>query len=98
MVIVVLLICVMTLRIERLTARAGSVLRLIGQVGAEHLEELRTQLGSSGERVSFDLEEVTLIDTDAIRFFVDAEEQGIEVSNPSPYIREWMKRIRESQR
>lgn len=86
----------MTLRVERVSSRSGSALRLIGHVGIEHLVELRTQLGLVSGQVSFDLEEVTLVDAEAVRFLVEAESRGVDVNNASPYIREWMKRIRES--
>ncbi len=86
----------MTLRVERDSSQSGSALRLIGHVGTEHLEELRTQLELLSGRVSFDLEEVTLVDAEAVRFFVESESRGVEVVNACPYIREWMKRIRES--
>ena len=84
----------MTLRVERIASQSGSVLRLIGQVDVEHLEEMRAQLGLAVGQIAFDLEEVTLVDAEAVRFFVESERNGIHVSNASAYIREWMKRIR----
>jgi anti-anti-sigma regulatory factor len=88
----------MTLKIERVNLQQGFVLRLIGRVGAEHLEELRSQLsqGEGGSGGSIDLGEVNLLDVEAVRFLVESENLGVEISNPSPYIREWMNRIRGS--
>jgi len=37
-----------------------------------------------------DLKEVKLVDRAAVRFLVVCEARGIEIRNPSPYIREWI--------
>ena len=38
----------------------------------------------------FDLEEVTLVDLDVVRFLGVAEAEGVELVNCSPYIRDWI--------
>jgi anti-anti-sigma regulatory factor len=86
----------MTLKIELQQSDGRSILRLIGRIGAEHLEELKAQITAATPPVALDLTEVVILDVDAVRFLVSAERQGIEVSNSSPYIREWMNRIRGS--
>jgi hypothetical protein len=42
--------------------------------------------------VALDLEEVTLVDIDVVRFFSICESQGIELQHCAPYIREWILR------
>jgi hypothetical protein len=37
-----------------------------------------------------DLDEVNLVDIDAVRFLNSCEAQGVEVVNCLPYTREWM--------
>ena len=49
----------------------------------------------TGPRIFLDLEEVTLVDVDVIRFLVVCEDEGIEVVRCSAYIREWMRRERD---
>jgi len=41
-----------------------------------------------------DLEEVKLVDRDAVRFLADCEGNGIELCECSPYIRDWIARER----
>ena len=46
------------------------------------------------ERIVFDLEEVTLVDLDVVRFLGASEAEGVELVNCSPYIRDWIFRER----
>jgi hypothetical protein len=85
----------MTLRIERVSQGHRTLLRLIGRVGSEHLGELRTQIAPCGPNLVIDLEEISLIDVEAVRFLVACEKDGAVISNASPYVREWMSRERE---
>jgi anti-anti-sigma regulatory factor len=70
------------------------VLRLSGRMQATHLEQLREQIGMRS--LTLDLEEVTLVDIDVVRFLGNCESQGIELRHCAPYIREWI--LRESAR
>ena len=80
----------MTLRIEKNSDGQNTILRLIGQIRSEYLEELKSQINSSGPRAVLDLDEVTLVDVNVVRFLGVCQAQGIKVLNSSPYIREWM--------
>ena len=84
----------MTLRIERNTDLAGTTIRLIGRMQAEHVSEVERQIGRSGTKVMLDLEEVTLVDVQVVRFLGACEIRGISVLNCSPYITEWIARER----
>jgi anti-anti-sigma regulatory factor len=84
----------MTLRIERSTKQETTLIRLIGRLGVEHLEELRTQIADSDLVPVLDLEEVDLIDVEGVRFLISLQKDGIDIRNASPYIREWMNRVR----
>ena len=42
--------------------------------------------------VVLDLKDVSIIDRDVMRFFVDCEADGVKLENCTPYIREWMER------
>jgi anti-anti-sigma regulatory factor len=84
----------MTLRIERNTDLAGTTIRLIGRMQAEHVSEVERQIGKSGTKVTVDLEEVTLVDVQVVRVLGACEIRGISVLNCSPYITEWIARER----
>jgi anti-anti-sigma regulatory factor len=84
-----------TLKIEILAGEHGTILKLIGRIQAEHLDELRRQITASAAS-ALELKEVTLVDADAVRFLGSCESEGIQLLNCSGYIREWIVRERES--
>jgi anti-anti-sigma regulatory factor len=84
----------MTLRIERNANLAGTTIRLIGRMQAEHVSEVERQIGESATKVTLDLEELTLVDVQVVRFLGACEIRGISVLNCSPYITEWIARER----
>ena len=85
----------MTLKIEKYADQYSTTIRLIGRVQAEHLEELKTQIKKSGSKVALDLEEVDLVDVEVVRFLGSCEEQGVQILNCSPYIRDWIGKERD---
>jgi hypothetical protein len=48
--------------------------------------------GGRGTGVDLDLEGVTLVDVEVVRFFITCEEHNVELLHCSPFIREWMMR------
>ena len=80
----------MTLKIDRQSSGDELVVRLIGNVGVEHLPEVTTEVRLEGRRVVIDVSEVTLISMEGIRLLNACEDDGIAVINASPYILEWM--------
>ncbi len=50
-----------------------------------------------GERIVLDLEEITLVDLDVVRFLGVSEAEGVELMNCSPYIRDWIFRERNTE-
>jgi len=84
----------MTLRIERSADRGGTTIRLIGRMQAEHVSEVERQIEESGTTVTLDLEEVTLVDVQVIRFLGTCEVRGISIQNSSPYIIDWIAKER----
>ena len=80
----------MTLRIERVQARV----RLSGEFRSEHLDQVKGEIKLCESPVVLDLEELDLVDVEAIRFLNSCEAKGISVLHCSPYIREWMSRER----
>ena len=62
---------------------------------AEHLDELEEQIHETGPALTLDLEEVTLVDVEIVRFLGTCEERGATILNCSPYIRDWMGKERD---
>jgi hypothetical protein len=54
------------------------------------LEELEKQIRESGPAIIFDLDEVTLIDVEIVRFLGTCEARGATLINCPPYIRDWI--------
>ena len=86
----------MTLRIERISDRRGTRIRVSGEFRSEHIDVLNAELEQSGPRPALDLEEVNLVDVECIRFLNACEAEGISTLHCAPYIRQWMSRERGS--
>ena len=82
----------MTCKIERHTDGHHTTLWLIGHLQAAHLEALQAQLESNGPRTVLDLDQVTLVDVEVVRFLGTCEKEGTELLHCPPYIREWISR------
>ena len=80
----------MTLKIKQFSGERGTRIRLSGELRSEHLHMVRAEIGRNGSEVVLDLDEVDLVDIDAVRFLNACKARGIEVVNCLPYIREWM--------
>jgi len=84
----------MTLRIEQSSDRGHTTIRLIGRMQAEHVAEVEKQIDVSGPTVTLDLEDVTLVDVQVVRFLGACETRGIALRNGPPYISDWIARER----
>lgn len=80
------------MKIEKAPERGKTTVRLSGQFQAEHIGELTTQLTDGGPRIVLDLNEVTVVDVEVVRFLGACEAKGMKIVNCPHYIREWMKR------
>jgi hypothetical protein len=80
----------MTLKIEKYSVGNSRTLRLIGRLRAEHLPELEKQIRESESKIVLDLEELNLVDVEAVRFLGICEAKGATLLNCSPYIRDWI--------
>src|SRR5207249_7689036 len=80
-------------KIEKMAEGNATVLRLVGRINAQHLDELNQMIANPKSKVfKLDLSEVTLVDLNVVRFLGDQERQGLELVKCSPYIREWIQR------
>jgi anti-anti-sigma regulatory factor len=80
----------MDLKIERVPDGTGTVLRLSGRIDWEQVQELKAQIDGSTGRIVLDLEQVRLINLDAVHFLMVCETKGIELRCCPPYIRQWI--------
>jgi hypothetical protein len=83
----------MTLKIDRFQAQV----RLSGKLRFEHLDHVRAEIELCESPVVLDLEELDLVDVEAVRFLNTCEAKGILLLNCSPYIRRWMTQERSRQ-
>ena len=84
----------MTLRIEKDSDGQTTTLRLIGRMRREHIEELKAQIEAGGASVTLDLNEVSLVDLDVIRFLAACQTEGISIVHCSRYIKNWIAKER----
>ena len=84
----------MTLRIQRATEMGAVVFTLSGRIDRERAEELQSLFESEadGHRIVVDLQEVDLVDGDAVRFLARCTADGIALEHCPAYIREWIVR------
>src|SRR5712672_2159488 len=68
----------MILKIERIWDSRKVRLRLSGEFRSHHLDQVKAEI-SRGEPITLDLEEVDLVDIEAIRFLNAREDEGISV-------------------
>jgi hypothetical protein len=85
---------VTVLKIERISTKRRTQIRLSGELRSEQLDQLKDEIERAGPRIALDLEEVHLVDIEAVRFLNSCVAQGIAVLHDSPFIKEWMSRER----
>ena len=83
----------MTLKIERMSGKRGTRIRMSGELRSDQLEQVKAEIERGGA-IALDLEEIDLVDVESVRFLCAREAEGIAVLHCSPYIREWMLRER----
>ena len=82
----------MTLRIERSAESEEVVFKLTGRIRVEDVPELQALLRCEPRecRIVLDMEQVKLVDRDAVLFLALKEAFGIRLRNCSAYIRQWI--------
>ena len=71
-----------------------TVFVLSGRIEKQAIAELRRlfELQANHCGIVLDLQDVGVIDRDALHFFAGCEADGVKLENCTPYIREWMER------
>ena len=85
----------MSCRVERV-ADGGTliVFRVTGRIQRERIQMLRELLDRESGRLALDLEEVTLVHREIVRFLAFSEENGVELKYVPDYLREWVTKER----
>jgi hypothetical protein len=78
------------LKIENIAGRHHTIIRLIGRLCAESLGELRAQIETARPGAILEMDQVTLVDVEVVRFLCECEARGIKLRRCSPYIHEWI--------
>jgi len=84
------------LKIETTHDDGGTIVRLIGRIDSQNVGEIEANVRGNRDRLTLDLEEVTLVDMDTIEFLLKCESQGVTLRHCLPYIRAWMEKVRET--
>jgi hypothetical protein len=79
-------------RIDRVVGGDSIVLRISGRITNEDLDTLRNVLDAEASAVAIDLENVDLVDREAVKFLAQRELNGTVLRNCSAYVREWVTR------
>jgi len=78
------------LKIETLSVGDQAVVKVIGRLRSENLADLAGQIAMQGAHVRLDMEQVTLVDVEVVRFLIRIQSSETQLTNCPPYIREWM--------
>jgi hypothetical protein len=74
----------MTLKIEKDSGGPKTNVPLSGRLQSEHLDELKTQMKDDASRILLELDGVTFVDVEVVRFLSGCEEGGVERLNCWP--------------
>ena len=80
----------MVLKVEQTSSETQVVLALSGRIESDEVQHLKAHLEAVGEPVALDLEQVRLVDLDAVRFLATCEKRGIELRKCRPHVRAWI--------
>lgn len=80
----------MVLRIDSTVEGQLKLLRLSGRLDKEQLQQLKAQIELDGQNVVLDLEDVKIVDRDAVSFLAACEANGVELRQCSRYLRNWI--------
>jgi hypothetical protein len=65
---------------------------MIGRIQPQHLDELKTQASGNSADLIVNLEDVTLVAVQTVRFWGACQRGGIRLRNCPLYIQEWILR------
>lgn len=88
----------MSTMIEMETRGLTTTIRMSGRLQSKHFDDLNALLKCTRPRTALDLNDVTLVDLEIVRFLNVCEKRGVKLLNCPPYIQEWMIREKDRER
>jgi anti-anti-sigma regulatory factor len=87
------------LKIQRMVDGSDVVFTLSGRIAGDQVAELQRLFASEADEHSLvlDLQEVTLVDQEAVRFLARCEAEGATLKHCPAYVHEWIARERSQQ-
>ena len=80
----------MFLRIEDVSSERETALSLSGRITSRDVQQLKARICEAQGPFALDLEQVRLVDLDAVRFLAAAERGGVELRHVPPFVRAWI--------
>ena len=80
----------MVLRIEEVFTESETALTLSGRITSRDVQELKARMAEAQGAIALDLQQVRLVDLDAVRFLAAAERRGLELRHVPPFVRAWI--------
>jgi hypothetical protein len=80
----------MVFKIEKVSEGPDTILRLSGRIESADVQNLKAQMDGRTQRIVLDLEQVRLVDLDAVHFLAVCEVKGIELRHCPHYVRQWI--------
>jgi hypothetical protein len=80
----------------RRTGNGQVLFTLSGRIETEDIKQLQELLGveTSGQQLTLDLKDVTLVNQDAVKFLGRCEADGIKLDNCPLHIRTWIDQVK----
>jgi len=80
----------LVLKIEEASIDTQTVLSLAGRIESSDVQRLKAEIEGLEGPIAFDLDQVRLVNLDAVRFLAVCEKRGIELRNCPPHVRAWV--------
>ena len=81
-------------RIEKDCNGSVTILRLSGRIESDDIASIQSVMSDGCAGKILDLSEVTLVNLAVVRFLITCEDDGVELVQCPPYVREWILRER----
>jgi anti-anti-sigma regulatory factor len=80
----------MVMRIEQAASESETIFTLIGRITSSDVQQLKAEIDAARKPIALDLQQVRLVDLDAVWFLAASERKGIVLRHVPPYVREWI--------
>ena len=80
----------MVMRIEETASDSEAIFTLIGRITSPDVQQLMAVIDAARKPIALDLQQVRLVDLDAVYFLAAAERKGIVLRHVPQYVREWI--------